>query len=99
MPSPAHGAAHQGTNRADPDGRGELPAALLNCERRTGAPQTAQPETIIMSAIIALVLLVVVAILAVTFLSAVIHLLFSPWILLAAIGVFAWVKLRPRRTN
>ena len=52
-----------------------------------------------MSAIIALVLFVVVAILAVTFLSAVIHLLFSPWILLVALGVFAWVKLRPRRTR
>jgi len=52
-----------------------------------------------MSAIIALVLLVVAAILAVTLFTAVIHVLFSPWILLAAIGVFAWVKLRPRRTN
>jgi uncharacterized membrane protein len=52
-----------------------------------------------MSAIIALVLLVVVAILAVAFFSAVIHLLFSPWILLAAVLVFAWIELRPRRTN
>jgi hypothetical protein len=52
-----------------------------------------------MAAIIALVLLIVVAILAVTFLTAVIHFLFSPWILLAAVLVFAWVKLRPRRTN
>jgi hypothetical protein len=52
-----------------------------------------------MSAIIAIVLLVVAAILAVTLFTAVIHVLFSPWILLAAIGVFAWVKLRPRRTN
>ncbi len=52
-----------------------------------------------MAAIIALVLLIVVAILAVTLFSAVIHFLFSPWILLAAVLVFAWVKLRPRRTN
>ena len=52
-----------------------------------------------MSAIIALVLLVVAAVLAITLFSAVIHLLFSPWLLLVAIGVFAWVKLRPRRTH
>jgi hypothetical protein len=52
-----------------------------------------------MSAIIAIVLFVVVAILAVTLFSAVIHFLFSPWILLAAVLVFAWMKLRPRRTN
>lgn len=52
-----------------------------------------------MSAIIAIVLFVVVAILAATLFSAVIHFLFSPWILLAAVLVFAWMKLRPRRTN
>jgi hypothetical protein len=62
-------------------------------------PAARNRRQIIMSAIIALVLLVVAAVLAITLFSAVIHLLFSPWLLLVAIGVFAWVKLRPRRTH
>jgi hypothetical protein len=27
------------------------------------------------------------------------HLLFSPWLLLAAIAIVAWVKLRPRSSH
>jgi undecaprenyl pyrophosphate phosphatase UppP len=46
-----------------------------------------------MSGIIALVIAVIVGAI---FLSFVAHLLFSPWLLLVAVGVFAWIKLRPR---
>lgn len=46
-----------------------------------------------MAAIIAIAL---VAIIGVVVISFALHLLFSPWLLLVAVGVFAWVKLRPR---
>jgi len=46
--------------------------------------------------IIALVAIVVVAaLLSFT----VLHLLFSPWLLLIAVGVLAWLKFRPRRRS
>jgi hypothetical protein len=47
----------------------------------------------------AIIALVALAILAVVVLGAVVHLLFSPWLLLAAVAVVAWVKFRPRRTH
>jgi hypothetical protein len=40
--------------------------------------------------------LALIVILAVVIFGAVLHLLFSPWILLAAVAVIAWVKFRPR---
>ncbi len=49
-----------------------------------------------MSAIIALVL---IAIVALTVLSFVVHFLFSPWLLVAAIVILAWIKFRPRRSR
>jgi hypothetical protein len=48
-----------------------------------------------MSAIIALVL---IAIVALTILSFTVHLLFSPW-LLVAIGILVLIKFRPRRSH
>jgi hypothetical protein len=48
-----------------------------------------------MPAIIALVLIAVVALAVVGF---AVHLLFSPW-LLVAIAVLAWIKFRPRRSQ
>ena len=48
-----------------------------------------------MPAIIALVL---IAIVALTVLSFTVHILFSPWLLLA-IGLLAWIKFRPRRSQ
>jgi hypothetical protein len=42
---------------------------------------------------------VLVAILALTVLSFAVHLLFSPWLLVVAIGVLVWVKFRPRRSH
>jgi hypothetical protein len=49
-----------------------------------------------MPAIIAVVL---IAIVALTVLSFTVHILFSPWLLLVAIGVLLWIKFRPRRSR
>ena len=49
-----------------------------------------------MLAIIALALLAIVAL---TVLGFAVHVLFSPWLLLAVIGVLAWVKFGPRRSR
>ena len=48
-----------------------------------------------MPAIIALLLIAVVAL---TVLGLAVHILFSPW-LLVAIGILAWIKFRPRRSR
>ena len=48
-----------------------------------------------MPAIIALVL---IAIVAITVLSFAVHLLFSPW-LLVAIAILAWIRFRPRHSH
>jgi hypothetical protein len=47
----------------------------------------------------AIIALVVIAIVALTILSFAMHLLFSPWLLLVAIGILAWVKFRPRHSH
>ncbi len=49
-----------------------------------------------MPAIIALVLIAIVALAVV---SAAVHFLFSPWLLVAAIAVLAWIKFRPHRAR
>jgi hypothetical protein len=49
-----------------------------------------------MFAIIALVLFAIVALAVLGFVA---HVLFSPWLLLVAVGIVAWVKLRPRRSR
>ena len=48
-----------------------------------------------MAWIIALVLLVIIAL---SILGFAVHLLFSPW-LLVAVAIVAWIKFRPRRTQ
>jgi hypothetical protein len=48
-----------------------------------------------MFAFIALALAVIVALIVLGF---AVHILFSPWLLLVAIGVLAWIKFRPRRS-
>jgi len=48
-----------------------------------------------MPAIITLALIVVVALIIISF---AVHILFSPW-LLVAIAILAWVKFRPRRVH
>jgi hypothetical protein len=47
-----------------------------------------------MPAIIPLVLVVIAAMII---LSVAVHILFSPWLLLA-VAIVAWIKLRPRRS-
>ena len=49
-----------------------------------------------MPAIIALVLLAIVAIAVLSF---AVHLLFSPWLLVAAVAVLVWIRFRPRRSR
>ena len=46
-----------------------------------------------MPAIIAFALIVILALIVVSF---AVHLLFSPWLLVVAVAVLAWVKFRPR---
>jgi hypothetical protein len=48
-----------------------------------------------MPGIIALVLLAVVALIV---LGVVVHLLFSPWLLVAVVAILAWIKFGPRRS-
>jgi hypothetical protein len=52
-----------------------------------------------MPAILALVLIAVLAVVALAVLSIFVHVLFSPWVLIAAIAIFAWFKLRPGRAR
>ncbi len=47
----------------------------------------------------AIIALIIIAIVALTVLSFAMHVLFSPWILLAVIAILAWVKFRPRRSR
>jgi hypothetical protein len=52
-----------------------------------------------MPAIIAIVALAFIVVLALAVLSFTAHLLFSPWLLVVAIAIVAWVKLRPRHSR
>jgi uncharacterized membrane protein len=58
-------------------------------------PEARQWRPITMPAIIALVL---VALVALTVLSFAVHVLFSPW-LLVAIAILAWIRFRPRHSH
>jgi hypothetical protein len=49
--------------------------------------------------VLAIIALVLIAIVALTVLSFAVHVLFSPWLLLAVIGILVWVKFRPRRSH
>jgi hypothetical protein len=46
---------------------------------------------------LAIIALVIIAIVALSVLGFAVHVLFSPWLLLVAVGVLAWIKFRPRR--
>jgi hypothetical protein len=48
---------------------------------------------------LAIIALVVLAFVALTVLSLAVHVLFSPWLLLVAVGVLVWVKFRPRHSR
>ena len=47
---------------------------------------------------LAIIALAVVAIVAIAVLTFALHLLFSPW-LLVAVAIVAWIKFRPRRSH
>jgi hypothetical protein len=46
-----------------------------------------------------IIAIALIAIVALALLSFTLHLLFSPWLLVVAIGVLAWLKFRPRRVR
>ena len=48
---------------------------------------------------LAIIALVAIAIVALIVLSAAVHILFSPWLLLVGIGILAWIKFGPRRSR
>jgi hypothetical protein len=45
------------------------------------------------------IIAVVLAIVALSVLGFAVHILFSPWLLLVAIGILAWIKFRPGRSH
>jgi len=47
----------------------------------------------------AIIAVVLIAIVALTVLGFAVHVLFSPWLLLVAIGILAWIKFGPRRSR
>jgi len=46
-----------------------------------------------------IILIALIAIAALSVLSFTVHLLWSPWLLLAAVGVLAWLRFRPGRAR
>ena len=48
---------------------------------------------------LAIIALVAIAIVALIVLSAAVHILFSPWLLLVGVGILAWIKFGPRRSR
>jgi hypothetical protein len=48
---------------------------------------------------LAIIAVVLIAVVALAVLSFAVHVLFSPWLLLAAIGIVAWIKFGPRRSR
>jgi hypothetical protein len=46
-----------------------------------------------------IIALVLIAIIALAILSFAVHVLFSPWLLVAIIGILAWIKFGPRRSH
>ncbi len=48
---------------------------------------------------LAIIALVLIAIVALTILGFAAHILFSPWLLILAVGVLAWMMFRRRRSR
>jgi hypothetical protein len=48
---------------------------------------------------LAIIALILVAVVALTILSFVLHVLFSPWLLLLGLGILIWIAFRPRRSR
>jgi hypothetical protein len=49
--------------------------------------------------VFAIIALVVIALVALAIVSFVVHTLLSPWLLLVAVGILVWIKLRPRHSH
>jgi hypothetical protein len=49
--------------------------------------------------VLAIIVLILLAIVALTVFSFAVHVLFSPWLLLVAVGILVWVKFRPRHAR
>ena len=48
---------------------------------------------------LAIIALVLFALVALAVLSFAVHVLFSPWLLLVAVGILVWIKFRPRHSQ
>jgi hypothetical protein len=48
---------------------------------------------------LAIIVLAVIVIVALAVVGAALHFLFSPWLLLAAVAIVAWIKFRPRHSR
>jgi hypothetical protein len=48
---------------------------------------------------LAIIVPILLAIVALAVLSFAVHVLFSPWLLLVAVGILVWVKFRPRHSR
>lgn len=46
-----------------------------------------------------IIAIALIAIVAMAVLGFALHILFSPWLFVVAIGILAWLKLRPRRSR
>jgi hypothetical protein len=49
--------------------------------------------------VLAIIALVLIAIVALTIISFAVHTLLSPWLLLVALGILVWIKIRPRHSH
>jgi Mn2+/Fe2+ NRAMP family transporter len=74
---------------ADPDRRAFSPTAVLKYQHRRFKETDHMPAIIVIAA---------VAIVALIILGLAVHLLFSPW-LLVAVAIVAFIKFRPRRSR
>jgi hypothetical protein len=77
--------------RADPDRPEPSSAAALEHEHNHCKGRPITMPMIIVLAVIAIVALIV--------LTLIVHVLFSPWLLVAAIAILAWIKFRPRHSR
>ncbi len=82
-----------GSDRAVPDGH-RPPAAAVWGDRHKACDINGDPITVL-----AIIVLILLASVALTVLSLAAHVLFSPWLLLAAVGILVWVKFRPRHAR
>jgi len=46
-----------------------------------------------------IIALVLIALVALAVLSFAVHILFSPWLLVVAVAILAWLRFRPRRSH